>query len=58
MSNSFCFLQENIFITCQLKDGAAIWRTPVAVRAAPKYADGIIIVGDERIDVATGKIIL
>lgn len=55
---AFVVADDNNLYAIQLKDGAAIWRTPVAVRTAPQYADGIITVGDERIDVATGKIIL
>ena len=55
---AFVVADDDNLYAIQLKDGAAIWRTPVAVRTAPQYADGIITVGDERIDVATGKIIL
>ncbi len=55
---AFVVADDNNLYAIQLKDGAAIWRTPVARRAPPQYADDVIAVGDERIDVATGKIIL
>lgn len=55
---AFVVADDNNLYAIKLKDGVAIWRTPVTARMAPQYADGIITVGDERIDVATGKIIL
>lgn len=39
-------------------DGGIYWRTRISERVAPKYSQGIVTVGNQRIDVLTGKIIL
>lgn len=60
IADNYAFVvgDDNNLYAIRLKDGAAIWRTPVAERMSPEYTDGVITVGNERIDVATGKIIL
>lgn len=40
-----------------LAKGQIYWRTPMSAQVAPVYSDGVITVGDEKIDVATGKVI-
>lgn len=40
-----------------LSKGQIYWRAPVSAQVAPVYSDGMITVGHEKIDVATGKII-
>lgn len=40
-----------------LSKGQIYWRVPVSAQVAPVYSDGMITVGHEKIDIATGKII-
>lgn len=39
-----------------LADGTVYWRSPVRSSVAPTYSDGVITVGDEKFDVANGKL--
>ena len=52
---AFVVADDNNLYAIRLADGVIFWRAHVDERAVPVYADGVIAVGADKIDVATGK---
>lgn len=55
---SFVVATDNKLYAINTATGSVYWATDVSDQVAPKYSVGIITVGREKIDVASGKIIL
>lgn len=48
---------DNYLYAVRLTDGAVYWRTQLEKQTTPTYEDGIIIIGEQKIDASSGKIL-